>query len=67
MGINQFADWTMDEYSAMLTNLTYPDKSEDLSSFVDDTEDDLADLIVKDTNDEQNITSLSAPASVDWR
>ena len=66
LAINDFSDWTIEEYGSMLTNLTVPENATILQSWInDDNEDDPA-TGDTDHNETENVT-LSAPVSVDWR
>ncbi len=56
LGLNQFADWTQDEYHQVLINMTQPDDPKKFLSSADNSAE----------KDYQNIT-LTAPQSVDWR
>ncbi len=53
LGINQFADWTPEEYQSILNNMTITEASQ--NTFLPMQE------------EEKETTSLTAPQSVDWR
>ena len=70
LAINDFSDWTIEEYGSMLTNLTVPENATILQSWINDNDDSDDDAVAGDTDTDQNETEnviLSAPVSVDWR